>query len=67
MKNKDRKSILKADKKLTESINSLFKCREFLIDNGISEKKIATVLFSMTSLSLDFGVVIAKNGLEVEK
>lgn len=67
MKNKDRKPILKADKKLTKSIDSLFKCREFLIDNGISKKKIATVLFNMTLLSLDFGVVIAKNGYEVEK
>lgn len=67
MKDEDKKSIIKVDKKLTKSIDSLFKYREFLIDKGISEQKIAMALSSMTSLSMDFGIVRLKNGFEVKK
>lgn len=67
MNTKDKKVIIKTDKKLNKSINALFKYRHFLIDSGVSERKIAIALASMTSLSMDIGKIRMKNDFEVEK
>ena len=67
LKTKNKRKIINVDSKLTKSINSLFKYKDFLIDKGVNGQKIAIALASMTSLSMDFGKVRTKNGFEVEK
>jgi len=67
LKTKNKRKIINVDSKLTKSINSLFKYKDFLIDKGVNGQKIAIALASMTSLSMDFGKVRTKNEFEVEK